>query len=307
MKIMFMGTPDFARVNLQKLVECGHDVCCVVSQQDRPKGRGMTMVMPPVKEYALGQNIPVYQPEILKDGSFVEVLNKYEPELIVVVAYGRLLPKYILDYPKYGCINVHGSLLPKYRGSAPVQWAVINGDKETGVTTMYMNEGMDTGDILLQEKMEIFHHETSGSLMDRMAEVGAELLVKTVEKLEKGAVQPIAQDEEKATKAPMLTKEMGRIDWNNKASEIESLVYGMNPWPTAYFDTEKGVVKVYEVDVISENTAMKPGQVTMSGKEFIVQTGEGQIVIKELQLQGKKRMAAEDFLRGNKMEVGSSL
>ncbi len=307
MKIMFMGTPDFARVNLQKLIETGHNVCAVVSQPDRPRGRKMEMTMPEVKEYALSKNIPVYQPETLKDGGFLSVLEKYNPELIVVVAYGRLLPKYILDYPRFGCINVHGSLLPKYRGSAPVQWSLINGDKSTGVTTMYMNEGMDTGDIILQKEFKINHHETGGMLMDRMAEIGADLLVETVEAIEMGKVKPVAQNENEATKAPMLSKEMGKINWNVEAEKIESLVYGMQPWPTAYFETEKGPVKVFELEVIEKNTGLMPGQIVSADKTLVVQTGKGVVEIKELQLQGKKRMMAEDFLRGNKFEKGQSL
>ncbi|MDP4118214.1 MAG: methionyl-tRNA formyltransferase [Bacillota bacterium] len=304
MKIMFMGTPEFARVNLQKLVERGHDVCCVISQKDKPKGRGMELIMPPVKAYALEKGIPIYQPQTLKDNALSGVLDEYNPGLIVVVAYGKILPKYILDYPEYGCINVHGSLLPKYRGSAPVQWAVINGDKETGVTTMYMDEGMDTGDILLQEKFEILPKETSKMLMERMAGIGAELLIKTIDMLERGLVEPRKQNDKGATAAPMLSKEMGRIDWKRSAKEIQHMVYGMNPWPTAYFETEKGIVKVYEADGTDEESGLTCGQVVNADKQLIVQTGKGQLVIKELQLQGKKRMSAEDFLRGNKFERG---
>ncbi len=307
MRIMFMGTPDFARVNLEKLICCGYEVCAVVSQPDRPRGRKMEMTMPEVKEYALSQNLPVYQPETLKDGAFLPVLEKYTPDLIVVVAYGKLLPGYILDFPKYGCINVHGSLLPKYRGSAPVQWSVINGDKTTGVTTMFMNAGMDTGDILLQKEFEILHHETGGMLMERMADIGAELLIETVEAIEKGTVKSVVQNEAEATKAPMLSKEMGKIDWNVPAEKIESLVYGMQPWPTAYFETEKGPVKVFELDVVNAETIGVPGQIISAGKTLVVQTAKGQVEIKELQLQGKKRMNSEDFLRGNKFEKGQSL
>jgi len=307
MKILFMGTPDFARVNLQMLVENGWDVCAVVSQPDRPRGRKMEMTMPEVKEYALSCGLKVYQPETLKDGAFLPVLQEYNPDVIVVVAYGKLLPKYILDFPKYGCINVHGSLLPKYRGSAPVQWSVINGDRTTGVTTMYMNEGMDTGDILMQEEFEINHHETGGMLMDRMAEIGAELLIKTLEGLKNGSVKPVPQNEAEATKAPMLRKEMGLIEWNKCAKSIESLVYGMQPWPTAFFETDKGPIKVFELDVVEKNSGLLPGQVVSADKTLVIQTLEGQVEIKELQLQGKKRMSSEDFLRGNKFEKGQTL
>lgn len=307
MRIMFMGTPDFARVNLQKLVETGYEVCAVVSQPDRPRGRKMEMTMPEVKEYAVSKNIPVYQPESLKDGAFLPVLEEYAPDVIVVVAYGKLLPEYILNFPKYGCINVHGSLLPKYRGSAPVQWSVINGDKTTGVTTMYMDKGMDTGDILLQTEFEIKHHETGGALMERMADIGADLLVETLNAVQNGTVKQTPQNESEATKAPMLRKEMGKINWNCSAKKIENLVYGMLPWPTAYFETEKGPVKVFELEVSEKNSGLLPGRVVSAEKSLIVQTADGQVEIKELQLQGKKRMKAEDFLRGNKFEKGQTL
>ena len=304
MKIMFMGTPDFARTNLQKLVESGFDVCAVVSQPDKPKGRKMELVPTPVKEYALSQNIDVYQPETLKDGCFQDVLEKYNPDVIIAVAYGKLLPKYILDYPELGCINVHGSLLPKYRGSAPVQWAVINGDKQTGVTTMFMNEGMDTGDILLQQTVDIDYNETSASLMEKMAEIGADLLVKTLNEL--GNIVPVKQDEASATHAPMLTKDMGKIDWASTAEEIRHKIYGLNPWPVTFFETKKGTVKVFGAEVINEDSKYNPGQVVKSDNSLVVQTGNGMLSITELQLQGKKRMNVQDFLRGCKFEEGET-
>ncbi|MBQ3054196.1 MAG: methionyl-tRNA formyltransferase [Clostridia bacterium] len=303
MKILFMGTPDFAKTNLRKLVESGYDVCGVVSQQDKPRGRKMEMVMPPVKEYALEKNIPVYQPDTLKDGALLPVLQEHQPQLIVVVAYGKLLPEYILNYPKYGCINVHGSLLPKYRGSAPVQWSVINGDKTTGVTTMYMDKGMDTGDILLQKEFDILPKETSGNLMDRMADIGADLLIETIEKL--GSIIPVKQENEKATHAPMLSKDMAKMDFSKSAICLQNLVYGMYPWPCAYFETEKGIIKVYEAEAIDADSNKPAGTIIKADKELIIQTGKGQLVVYELQLQGKKRMNIQDFLRGNKMEEGS--
>lgn len=307
MRIMFMGTPDFAKANLKMLLEKGYEVVCVVSQPDRPRGRKMEMTMPEVKEYALSKGLKVYQPESLKDESFLPVLQEYKPDVIVVVAYGKLLPKYILDFPQYGCVNVHGSLLPKYRGSAPVQWSVINGDGITGVTTMFMNEGMDTGDILLQKSFEIKHHETGGMLMERMAEIGAGLLCETLDKLENGEITPRKQNDEEATKAPMLRKEMGKINWEKTAKEIENLVYGMQPWPGAYFETEKGPVKVFELEVIEKNSELLPGQVVDADKALTIQTSDGQVVISDLQLQGKKRMLAGDFLRGYKFEKGCKL
>ncbi len=307
MKIMFMGTPDFAKISLETLVNNDFEVCAVLSQPDKPRGRKMEIVMPPVKEYALSENIPVFQPDSLKDGAISGLLDEFKPDVIVAVAYGKLLPEYVLNYPKFGCINVHGSLLPKYRGSAPVQWAVINGDKNTGVTTMFMNKGMDTGDILLQKNVEISFHETSGHLMDKMAYVGAELLVETLLKLEKGEIVSVKQDENEATHAPMLTKEMARIDFNKSALEIENLIYGMSPWPCAYFETEKGIIKVFEADISEKDLGKVPGEIVSCEKEFAIQTGKGVLFIKELQLQGKKRMNAGDFLRGNKFENGQVL
>ena len=302
MKIMFMGTPEFAKTNLSTLVDKGYDVCAVISQPDKPRGRKMEIVMTPVKEYAISKNIPVYQPETLKDNAIEGILNEYKPDAIVVVAYGKLLPEYVLNFPKFGCINVHGSILPKYRGSA--QWSVINGDKYAGVTTMYMNKGMDTGDILLQKEVEIKRFETSGELMMRLAPVGAELLLETLEKLENGSVTPVKQNDEEATHAPMLTKEMGRISWDMSAEKIENLVFGLNPWPCAFFETDKGIIKVYSAEAIDDGSSSNAGCIVKCDKELIVQTGNGKLKIHELQLQGKKRMKADEFLRGNKFECG---
>ena len=300
MKIMFMGTPDFAKTNLEKLFDCGYDICCAVTQQDKPQGRKMVLTPPPVKQFALSKNIPVLQPATLKNGAFLEALEEFKPELIVVVAYGKILPKYVLDFPKYGCINVHGSLLPKYRGSAPVQWAVINGDGETGVTTMFMDEGMDTGDILLQRRFKVGESETGGELMDRMAGIGAELLIETLEKL--SDITPVKQDEEKATYAPMLKKETGFINWDNSAEKIKNLVNGLNPWPCASFETDKGIIKIYSAEAQKCNTIGEPGNVISNDKTLDILTGDGVLVIKELQLQGKKRMSSADFLRGCKID-----
>lgn len=304
MNILFMGTPEFAEINLETLVNKGYNVCAVISQPDKPRGRKMEIVMPPVKEYALSKNIPVYQPETLKDNAILDLLKQYNPDVIVVVAYGKLLPEYVLNFPKFGCINVHGSILPKYRGSAPVQWSVINGEKYAGVTTMYMNKGMDTGDILMQKELEIKRFETSGELMMRLAPVGAELLLETLEKLEKGEVTPVKQNDDEATYAPMLTKEMGRISWDMSAEKIENLVFGLNPWPCAYFESNKGVIKVYDAEAIDDGSSSNIGCIIKCDKELIVQTGCGKLKIHELQLQGKKRMKADEFLRGNKFECG---
>ncbi len=292
--IMFMGTPDFASVSLELLSET-FNVSCVVCQPDKPKGRGGKMSMPPVKEEAIKKGISVYQPETLKDGAFAEVLEKEKPDIIAVVAYGKLLPKYVLDYPKYGCINLHGSILPKYRGSAPIQWSVINGDKTAGVTTMFMSEGLDSGDILEVYETPIGETETAGELFDRLAVEGAKLLKHTIENIEN--ITPVPQDESLATKAPMLNKEMGKITFAKSAKELYNLIRGLNPWPVAYINTNKGTLKVYESRVLDEKPSESFGMRTGKGLEF--QTPCGRIEFTSVQLQGKKRMSAEEFLRGN--------
>lgn len=292
--IMFMGTPDFASVSLELLSET-FNVSCVVCQPDKPKGRGGKMSMPPVKEEAIKKGISVYQPETLKDGAFAEVLEKEKPDIIAVVAYGKLLPKYVLDYPKYGCINLHGSILPKYRGSAPIQWSVINGDKTAGVTTMFMSEGLDSGDILEVYETPIGETETAGELFDRLAVEGAKLLKHTIENIEN--ITPVPQDESLATKAPMLNKEMGKITFAKSAKELYNLIRGLNPWPVAYINTNKGTLKVYESRVLDEKPSESFGMRTGKGLEF--QTPCGRIEFTSVQLQGKKQMSAEEFLRGN--------
>lgn len=292
--IMFMGTPDFASVSLGVLCET-FNVTCVVCQPDKPKGRGGKISMPPVKEEALKRGITVYQHETLKDGKFAEVLEKENPDIIVVVAYGKLLPKYVLDYPKYGCVNLHGSVLPKYRGSAPIQWSVINGDETAGVTTMFMSEGLDSGDILEVYETPIGETETAGELFDRLAIEGAKLLKHTVENIEN--IVPVPQDETLATKAPMLNKEMGKISFEKSAKELYNLIRGLNPWPVAYVNTNKGMLKVYEACVKDEIPSEKFGM--RVGKNLEFQTACGKIEFTSVQLQGKKRMSAEEFLRGN--------
>lgn len=292
--IMFMGTPDFAAVSLDVLSET-FNISCVVCQPDKPKGRGGKISMPPVKEEAIKKGITVYQPETLKDGAFAEILEKERPELIVVVAYGKLLPKYILDYPKYGCINLHGSILPKYRGSAPIQWSVINGDKTAGVTTMYMSEGLDSGDILEVYETPVGETETAGELFDRLAVEGAKLLKHTIENIEN--ITPVPQDETLATKAPMLNKEMGKITFEKSARELYNLIRGLNPWPVAYVNTDKGMLKIYESCVTDENSHGTCGM--RIGKNLEFQTVCGKIEFTSVQLQGKRRMSAEEFLRGN--------
>ena len=234
MRILFMGTPEFARESLRAMVEDGREVVCVITQPDKPKGRGYETAMPEVKKYALEHNIDVYQPQSLKDNAISDILEKYRPDIIIVVAYGKLLPEYVLNYPKYGCINIHGSLLPKYRGAAPIQWAIINGDKTTGVTAQYMKMGVDTGDIIFTDETEILPDETYGELYTRLSQSGAKLLLKTVNAIKDGTAPRTEQDESEATHAPMLTKETGHIDWTKSADEVLSLIRGTNPWPMSY-------------------------------------------------------------------------
>ena len=293
-----MGTPDFALESLKAIYEKGYNVTSVVTRSDKKQGRDMKIVMPPVKEFALEKGLNVYQPESLKNGELTPVLESEKPDLIVVVAYGKLLPKYVLDYPEYGCINLHGSLLPKLRGSAPIQWSVIGGDEYAGATTMYMNEGLDTGDIIDVYKTKVGEKETAGELYDRIAKEGASLLTDTIKKIFDGTVTRVKQDDSEATYAPMLTKEMGKICFDRSATEIYNQIRGLNPWPVAYMQTNKGTLKVYSAEVLDNCEGKEPGTVLESKKEFIIQTGKGRLKILEVQLQGKKRMMAEDFLRG---------
>ncbi|NLY43581.1 MAG: methionyl-tRNA formyltransferase [Clostridiaceae bacterium] len=310
MKILFMGTPEFAVPCLDMLVTKGYSVVGVVTQPDKPKGRGHKVSPPPVKEYAIKKGIPVFQPERLRDGSFDNDLRLLSPDCIVVVAYGKILPKSILDYPKYGCINVHASLLPKYRGAGPIQWAIINGEKETGITTMYMDEGMDTGDMILKKKVMIGENETAGELHDRLSVLGAEVLADTLRRIQEGTAPREPQNHSEATYAPMLTKEVGCIDWNKSAVEIKNLVRGVNPWPVAYTNYEGKRFKVWSVDIGEKCDLGVPGMIIkyIDSQGLMVRTGDmGSIIIKEIQYEGGKKMSMEEYLRGHTIEIGKLL
>ena len=323
MNILFMGTPDFALESLKALVEANYNIIGVVTNPDKPKGRGMKMIPSEVKEYALEKNIPIYQPEKVKNNiEFIEKIKRLNPDIICVVAYGKILPKEILEIPKFGCINVHGSILPKYRGAAPIQWAVLNGDKETGVTTMYMDIGMDAGDIIDIEKTEIGEEETTGELWDRLAKMGGKLLVNTLKKIEEGTVTRTKQSEN-YTMAPMLNKEMAKIDWENKtAKEINNLVRGLNPIMGAITFLNEKKIKFWKVKVLTNEELIEqfpeleeysfkikeltPGCVMFSSdkKGLYIKANDGIISVLEIQGENAKRMRVEDFLRGNEIMAG---
>lgn len=305
MRIVFMGTPDFAVPSLQRLLDDGHTIAGVFTQPDKPKGRGYKLTPPPVKELALKYQLSVYQPEKMKDGRALAILKELAPELIVVVAYGRILPKDILELPQYGCVNVHGSLLPKYRGAAPIQWSVLNGDEVSGVTTMYMAEGLDTGDIILSRSTPIGEDETSGELFDRLADLGAEALSETVKLIEKGQAPRIPQDDSQSCYAQMLNKQMAEIDFKKSAAEVHNLIRGMNPWPTAYTMYDGKRIKVYRSHPV-ENKSGTPGAV-LDPQRLIAACGSGAIELLEIQAEGSKRMPAADYLRGHPMTAGATL
>ncbi len=306
MKIVFMGTPDFAVETLHLLVESAHEIVGVVTRPDKAKGRRKVLLPSPVKEEALRQNLAVYQPEKVRDPVFVRQLALLEPDVIVVAAFGQIIPAEILQMPKYGCLNVHASLLPKYRGAAPIQWAVIDGEKESGVTIMQMDEGLDTGDILAQEKVVLSEDETGGSLFDRLSETGAELLVRTLPALEEGTLQPIRQPAESPTRyASMLTKQMGCIDWNQDAHRIACLIRGMNPWPSAYTYLNGKMLKIWKAEAVDTGEQGQPGCVTeLTRTTFTVAASTGALRIHRLQLEGKKEMDTAQFLRGYQLTTG---
>ena len=319
MRIVFMGTPDFSVPALKALVEVGHQVIAVVTQPDKPKGRGKEVQMTPVKIQAMEYGIPVYQPAKVREASFVEVLKGLEADVYVVIAFGQLLPKAVLELPKYGCINIHASLLPKYRGAAPIQWCVIDGERETGITTMMMDVGLDTGDMLEKTVIPIEEKETGGSLHDKLSLAGGALILSTLKKLEEGTLVRTPQTDEGTCYAKMLTKSLGDIDWNQSAVSIERLIRGLNPWPSAYTLWSGKTIKIWSADVttsreaaaflsesgVPSETGITPGTVVCSDKHsLVVCTGDGLLSVRELQMEGKKRMDTPAFLRGYPIPEG---
>lgn len=311
MKVIFMGTPDFSVGTLEALVEAGHEVVLAVTQPDKPKGRGKEMQFTPVKECALKYNIPVYQPRRVREPECIEELRKYEADIMVVIAFGQILPKEILEMTPYGSVCVHASLLPKYRGAAPIQWAIIDGEEVTGVTTMQMDEGIDTGDMLLKTEIPIDPKETGGSLHDKLSEAGAKLCVETLKALEEKTVTPIPQGETTTPYAKMLDKQLGNIDWNKDARAIERLIRGLSPWPSAYTNWNEKVMKIWDASAIEEIEIAEgkaPGTIVKVEKDaFYVQTGDGFLKVCELQIPGKKRMDAGAFMRGYQVREGEIL
>ncbi|MGN0317622.1 MAG: methionyl-tRNA formyltransferase [Lachnospira sp.] len=323
MKVVFMGTPDFSVETLKKIIEAGHEVVAVVTQPDKPKGRSGALCFSPVKEEAVSKGLTVLQPERARNPEFIETLRSYDADVFVVVAFGQILPKEIIDMPPFGCINVHASLLPKYRGASPIQWAVIDGCEYSGVTTMKMDEGIDTGDILLVEKVKLDEKETGGSLFDKLSIVGADLLVETLKRLEEGTITPVKQNDAESTHVKMIPKSLGNIDFSMEASRIEHLIRGLNPWPSAFTTIAGKMLKIWDADVLDENRVLSlfrdsiasenmnqfgAGTVVYFDKEtFVVKCGQDYLKINEVQMEGKKRMTSDSFLRGFHMETGMVL
>ncbi len=308
MDIVYMGTPDFAVGALKSVIEAGHNVKLVVTQPDKVRGRGKEVSYCPVKEEAIAHGIEVFQPVRIRDAQNVERLKSIAADVYVVAAFGQILSQEILDIPRYGCINIHASLLPKYRGAAPIQWCILNGEKETGITIMQMDKGVDTGDILLQKKLDIDPKETGASLFDKLAVLGGETIVEALDAIEKGKITPVKQDESKATHVGMLSKDMGRIVWSDAADKIERYVRGLNSWPCTYTYTGGKLLKIWEADTDSCDEGEAPGRVLRADKTGIyVATGKGCLVIKSLQLEGKKRMESGAFLLGYSIKPGDIL
>ena len=303
MRVVFMGTPDFAVPSLQKLLDAGFEACAVYTQPDKPKGRGHKLQAPPVKELALRHEIPVFQPASLRKEEVQQELQSFQPDVIVVVAYGKILPKAVLDLPRLGCINVHGSLLPKYRGAAPIQWTVINGDGTGGVTTMFMGEGLDTGDMLLKAETPVGAEETAGQLFDRLKDLGADLLLETLEKLERGKLTPVPQNEEDATHAPMLSKELSVIDWSKPARELHDLIRGLNPWPSAYSYLDGKKLKIH-ASRVAEGSG-EAGKAFSKDGNLLVYCGKDALELTEIQTENGKRMDGKSYLLGHPLNKDS--
>ncbi len=304
MNIIFMGTPDFAVPALEKLYASNHTVSAVFTQPDKPKGRGYKLAPPPVKQLALEHETAVYQPVSLKKNGeeYIDIIKNLNPDCIVVVAYGKILPKEVLDIPKYGCVNIHGSLLPKYRGAGPIQWAVLNDEPETGVTTMLMGEGLDTGDMLLKRSTPIGENETTAELFDRLAQMGAELMLETLEGLEKGTITPVPQNDDESTYAPMITKDMCPIDFSNTVRKIHKQICGLSTYPCAVTTLNGKRLKIYKSEIVSNTPSGKPVGSVVDPKKFTVACSDGVIRFVEIQSEGSKRMKSEDFLRGKPLD-----
>jgi methionyl-tRNA formyltransferase len=305
MKVLFMGTPDFAVPCLKRLVEDRYEVVGVITQPDKPKGRSFTLTPPPVKEYALTQNIPVFQPQTLKDEAILPLLNEIKPEIIVVTAYGKILPEYVLNFPMYGSVNIHASLLPKYRGASPIQWSIVNGEKVTGITSMYMAKGLDTGDMILKSETEITENETAGKLHDKLSLLGAENLSQTLKLIKENKAKREVQDDHLSTYAPILTKQNTKIDWSKKNTEIYNFIRGLSPFPTAYSVLDGKVIKIISSEWVNNSDVKKEiGTVFEMDNEYYVSCGEGAIKLLEIIPEGKKKMSAAEFFRGHKNLLG---
>jgi len=311
MKLVFMGTPDFAATILEGLIDSRHEILAVVTQPDKKKGREQKLSASPVKELAIKHGIAVYQPNKVKELQFLNLMNELNPDAIIVAAFGQILPKALLDIPKYGCINVHASLLPKYRGAAPIQYAILDGETETGISIMYMDEGIDTGDIILQEKLSIEPDETGGSLFEKMAALGASCLLTALDQIENNTANRIKQDHEQATYVKMISKDMGRLDFSQPAIKLERMVRGLDPWPSAFTFLDGKTLKIWKAAVEEDDEASyaaRPGEIIELRRDaIVVKTGEGKLVIKELQLEGKKRLPVDAFLRGYRLSCGHLL
>lgn len=310
MKVVYMGTPDFSVGALEALIKAGHEITAVVTQPDKAKGRSGQMQFSPVKECAVRHGIPVFQPVRIKTPEAIEELKKYEADIYVVAAFGQILSRQILEMPRYGCVNIHASLLPKYRGAAPINQCIIDGEKETGVTIMQMDAGVDTGDILTQKKVIIEDKETAATLFEKLAQAGSELIVETLPLIAEGGITPVRQDERLASHVKMMDKSMGRIDWTQDAVSIERLVRGLNPWPSAYTFCQNKSVKIWNSDALDGNPGkdVQPGTIVAVAKDFFdVSCGKGILRIQELQLEGKKRMDTKSFLLGNQWKAGMVL